>query len=74
MHGLASPEEAAAAYAVFLAEEAALLLNTEESGLRRYQKWRLDHAHAQHFNVQPGEYGSPLMSLHTDDMVLDALH
>eukprot|EP00965_Chrysotila_dentata_P129123 4268340-Pleurochrysis_carterae.AAC.1 len=73
MHGLASPAASAAAYALFVAEEKALLNETEDAGKQRYQKWRMDHAHA-HFNVQPGKYGEPLMHIHTDDMVLDALH
>ena len=33
----------------------------------------MDHAHY-HFNVQPGEYGAPMLHLDFSNVILDALH
>eukprot|EP00965_Chrysotila_dentata_P142401 4707961-Pleurochrysis_carterae.AAC.2 len=73
MHGHSPAAASMAAYALFLEEKAALLQDTDKPGQRRYQKWRMEHAHI-YFNVQSGQHGMPLMHCHTDDMILDYLH
>jgi hypothetical protein len=56
-----------------LAAEAALAADTTKAGKARFSKWRMAHA-GTHFNVQPGEYGRPLLEYDMDDFILDLLH
>ena len=56
-----------------LAAEAALAADTTKAGKARFSKWRMAHAFT-HFNVQPGEYGRPLLEYDMDDFILDLLH
>ena len=63
------------------ASELKVLLKTEKeladvqtkAGKAAYSKWRMAHA-ACHGNVQPGEYGKPMLEHDMDDQILDSLH
>ena len=56
-----------------LAEEERLKADDTKSGKAAFSRWRMDHAH-RHFNVQPGEYGKPMLELDFTQVILDMLH
>ena len=60
-------------YAKLLAEEAELAAVKTKKGKAAFSKWRMAHA-ATHGNVQPGNYGKPMLVHDIDDQILDPLH
>ena len=60
-------------YAELLAMDAKLSALLTKAGKAAYSKWRMAHA-AMHHNVQPGEYGRPLLHYDLNDFILDLLH
>ena len=60
-------------YAEMMETEKTLRAVDTKAGKVAFSKWRMAHA-ASHFNVQPGEYGRPLLHYDMDDFILDMLH
>ena len=56
-----------------LHEEAELCKVDTKAGKAAFSRWRMAHAHA-HRNVQPGEYGKPMLHVNFTNVILDALH
>ena len=67
------PDTAVQEYADLLAKEKAMAAVTTKAGKAAFSRWRMEHAH-KHKQVQPGEYGRPMMEHHIDDQILDPLH
>ena len=61
------------AYEDMITTEAKLRAVDTKAGKAAFSKWRMRHA-AAHSNVQPGEYGRPLLHYDMDDFILDMLH
>ena len=68
-----NPATAMAEYVAFRAEEKRLASDTTKAGKAAFSKWRMAHAD-RHDNVQPGEYGEPMIRHDLDDQLLDGLH
>ena len=64
---------AAADHAAMLKQEKELESDKSKKGKAAFAKWRLDHAKC-HLNIQPGEYGRPMLEHHLDDQIVDSLH
>jgi hypothetical protein len=60
-------------YEDLIATEAKLRSVDTKAGKAAFSRWRMKHA-AAHSNVQPGEYGRPLLRYDMDDFILDMLH
>jgi hypothetical protein len=71
--GHGDEEETMLLYAELLATEAKLRAVDTKAGKAAFSKWRMAHA-ASHSNVQPAEYGRPLLHYDMDDFILDLLH
>ena len=56
-----------------LHEEAELRKVDTKAGKAAFSRWRMAHAHA-HRNVQPGDYGKPMIHVNFSNVILDALH
>ena len=56
-----------------LHEEAELRKVDTKAGKGAFSRWRMAHAHA-HRNVQPGDYGKPMIHVNFSNVILDALH
>ena len=68
-----NPETAAAELAQLRATEKELAADASKKGKAAFSKWRMAHAD-NHLNVQPGEYGEPMLHHDMCDQLLDALH
>ena len=53
--------------------EKELAADASKKGKAAFSKWRMAHAD-NHLNVQPGEYGEPMLHHDMCDQLLDALH
>ena len=67
------PSTAAQEHAALLAEEKRPSAIDTKAGKAAFSRWRMAHAHA-HRNVQPGEYGKPMIHVNFTNVILDALH
>ena len=61
--------ETARLYKELLATEARLSAVETKAGKAAFSRWRMPH-----FNVQPAEYGRPLLHYDMDNFILDMLH
>ena len=66
-------EETMELYQELLAMEAKLRAVVTKAGKTAFSKWRMAHA-LTHSNIQPAEYGRPLLHYDLDDFILDLLH
>ena len=66
-------ETAAQEQEEMLATEAELANDLTKTGVARFSRWRMAHAHA-HANVQPGKYGEPMLQHDLDRQILEPLH
>ena len=60
-------------HTAMLAEEEALTKDSTKKGKAAFSRWRMAHAH-EHYNVQPGKYGEPMLHHDFCNVILDALH
>lgn len=69
------PATGTAQYEQLIDAEKKLSVVESRAGKAAFAHFRMQHAHS-HFNVQPAEYGKPLLLLHHHmaDQILDSLH
>lgn len=60
-------------YDALIAQEKSLSAVETRSGRAAFARFRLEHAHS-HNNIQPAQYGKPLLHHSMRDQILDSLH
>eukprot|EP00965_Chrysotila_dentata_P122121 4037530-Pleurochrysis_carterae.AAC.1 len=65
--------DSATELAELLQTEAMLKKDSTKAGKARFSRWRMGHART-HANVQPGNYGKPMLNSDMDQHILDSLH
>lgn len=68
-----NPTTAREEYDALIAEEQKLWAVETRAGRAAFSRFRMAHAQM-HYNVQPGEYGKPLLHHAMADQILDSLH